>query len=337
MIIYFGNILSKHGFNRTTIEDLGLKLSEYYQVNLYSSFKNPIIRLFDMLFALLSKKKLIKLILIDTYSTKAFYYAFILGLLSKLLNIPFIPILHGGNLYARYKKTSALTLNFFNNASMIISPSQYLINRFKPLGFEIVHIPNFIDTKQYTFRHRKKVNPNILWVRSFDKIYNPQMAIYVMKKLITKHAKATITMIGPEKDGTQKLCKELCKTLNMENQVIFTGALSKNEWIKLSNNADIFLNTSNIDNLPVSVIEAMALGLPIVSTNVGGIPYFLKNNSNALLVDANDISCTVKNINRILDDPKLSSHLSYNGRISAKEFDWNRVSKKWRKSINKFL
>ena len=54
MIIYFGNILSKHGFNRTTIEDLGLKLSEYYQVNLYSSFKNPIIRLFDMLFALLS-------------------------------------------------------------------------------------------------------------------------------------------------------------------------------------------------------------------------------------------------------------------------------------------
>ena len=78
-----------------------------------------------------------------------------------------------------------------------------------------------------------------------------------------------------QKDGSMEACKEYAAEEKLP--VKFTGKLEKNEWIKISADAGIFINTSNIDNTPVSLMEAMALGLPVVSTNVGGIPYLIED------------------------------------------------------------
>ena len=84
---------------------------------------------------------------------------------------------------------------------------------------------------------------------------------------------ATLAMIGPDVDGSLTKVKDLARKKNLD--VNFTGKLSKPEWINYSKDFNVFINTTNFDNTPVSVIEAMALGLPVVSTNVGGMPFLI--------------------------------------------------------------
>ena len=156
----------------------------------------------------------------------------------------------------------------------------------------------------------------------------------VISDLIKNYPDAELCMVGPNKDGTMKNCILLCERLNILNNVKFMGLLSKDEWIKLSYEYDIFINTTNYDNMPVSIIEAMALGFPIVSTNVGGLRYLHEDGTDALLVEKNDISQMVKYITRIIDNSKIAKELSINARKKAEDFDWYQVKSHWVNLLN---
>ena len=333
MVLYFGNMLSRHGYTKTAIENLKPKFINLFNISFYSHISNPFLRLLDMIFSFIIKRKSTRLILIDTYSSKAFYYSFCIGILSHIFNVPYIPILHGGDLLSRLKRSSGMFRILLNNAYLIISPSRYLIDSLQSLDKQIIYIPNFIEINQYPYRYRKKIKPHLLWVRSFDKIYNPKMAIYVVNELLKKYPTAILTMVGPEKDGTQEICKKLSEKLGINKNINFTGILNREDWISLSEKSDIFINTTHIDNLPVSIIEAMALGFPIISTNVGGINYLLKDRQNGLLVDDNDVHGMVERIYNLIEDQELSSQLSNNARKTSMEYAWNKIEPKWTKII----
>lgn len=115
--------------------------------------------------------------------------------------------------------------------------------------------------------------------------------------------------------------------------VVFTGKLSKSKWVKLSEQYDIFLNTTHYDNTPISVIEAIALGLPVISTNVGGIPYLLKDRETALLVDDNDVDGMVAGIRELISDENLKDKLVMNALNLVQQFDWDIVKNKWLKIL----
>ena len=155
------------------------------------------------------------------------------------------------------------------------------------------------------------------------------MAIKVLNKLIITYPHATLCMVGPDKDGSMKKCVRLVDKLNLKKNVTFKGLLTKKEWIGLSVAKDIFINTTNFDNMPVSVIEAMALGFPIVSTDAGGLIYLHKNNEDALLVKKNDIDSMVENIIKIIENKKLAQKLSINARSKAEKFSWEIVKPIW--------
>ena len=116
---------------------------------------------------------------------------------------------------------------------------------------------------------------------------------------------------------------------NLKLNVIFTGKLSKKNWIDLSETYDVFINTTHFDNTPVSVIEAMALGLPIVSTNVGGITYLLTDQETALLVEDNDVAGMVIAIKEILNNQQLKEKMVTNALNLVQDFDWEKVKLKW--------
>ena len=122
--------------------------------------------------------------------------------------------------------------------------------------------------------------------------------------------------------------------LAVKLEVTFTGKLSKEEWISLSSAYDIFINTTHFDNTPVSVIEAMALGMPIISTNVGGIPFLLQHLKNALLVSDGDVPSMANEIINLIKNPKLALQLSENGRKTVENFDWEIVKKQWFELLN---
>ncbi|WP_338377954.1 glycosyltransferase family 4 protein [uncultured Flavobacterium sp.] len=332
-LLYIGNKLHKHGFNKTSIETLGAFLAEEGYTTVYTSNKkNQSSRLYDMMITTFLKAKKVDYILIDTYSTSSFWYAFFCSQIARLFATKYIPILHGGDLPNRLNKNPYLCRLIFKYAYKNVAPSHYLLENFREKGFtNIVFIPNSIALKEYEFKERKNIQPKLLWVRSFAKIYNPKMAVEVFKLLKEKHPEATLTMIGPDKDGSLLETQEFAKGLNLE--VNFTGKLSRKEWTDVASEYDIFINTTHFDNTPVSVMEAMALGLPVVTTNVGGIPYLLTDKENALLVADNKPKEMVIAIESLLKNKEMVQKLTSNAKLLVFTMDWQAVKLKWKELL----
>src|SRR6185436_16069131 len=100
-----------------------------------------------------------------------------------------------------------------------------------------------------------------------------------------------LTMIGPDKgDGSLQQTQRVAGERGVVNHISFVGGVPKREVPERLSHADIFLNTTNVDNTPVSVLEAMACGLCVVNTNVGGLPYLLEHEEDALLVPPADVA-----------------------------------------------
>lgn len=286
----------------------------------------------DMLFHVFSNRKKVDYVIIDTYSTLAFWYAYLCGLLCFFLKIKYIPILHGGNLEQRFKTNPKMCKMFFGNAYANVAPSNYLFEKFKNYNLPCFKIiPNTIEIENYAFKKRLTISPKILWVRSFSIIYNPKMALEVLKMIKNDYPDASLTMVGPFKDIDKGTVISWANSLNIE--VNLTGKLCKSDWINMSSEYDIFINTTNFDNTPVSVMEAMAVGIPIVSTNVGGIPFLLTNSEDAILVPSNDIVAMTKAISELIHKPQMANRLTMNARRKVEQFDWQIVKESWKRLL----
>jgi glycosyltransferase involved in cell wall biosynthesis len=329
-LLYIGNKLSEHGYTSTSIETLGEFLeNDGYTVYYASSQKNKYFRMIEMISKTISYSNKVDYVLIDTYSTNNFWYAFIISQLCRILKLKYIPKLHGGDLPNRIVKTKFFSRLIFNYAFVNIAPSYYLLNAFKESGYKnLLYIPNTIELDKYISFNKQFKSPKLLWVRSFSVIYNPLMAIKVFINLKMMYPDAELCMVGPKKDNSLEKAIRFAKNHNVE--VNFIGKLSKEKWIELSAAYNVFINTTHFDNTPISVIEAMALEIPVVSTNVGGIPYLLKHDYNALLVSDNNIEAMTLQINRIFIEPNLANKLTVNAKESIKSFDWDMVKKQWK-------
>lgn len=327
-ILYIGNDLTKSTRYTSTMDTLSNLLCDTgYIICKSSSKQNKALRLLYMCIAIVHLRNKLDYVFIDTYSTSNFYYALFTSQLCRFFKLKYLPILHGGNLPYRLKNYPKFSSLVFNNSYKNIVPSGYLKYEFEQKGFKTVLIPNVIPIHQYPYKERKKMAPKLLYVRAFAEIYNPTLAIEVLKELKNTYPKAILCMIGPDKDGTLEDVKQLINKYHLNESVEITGVLSKEEWHKKSENYDIFINTTNIDNTPISVIEAMALGLPVVSTNVGGLPYLIQQNLDGVLVEKNNPSAMTKEICKILEENKYS--LAINARKKVENFDWNIVQSKW--------
>lgn len=334
-ILYIGNKLAEHGRTPTSIDTLGPLLEQEGHTIYYASNKlKQSARLREMLYCIWTYRKQVDLVLIDTYSTTAFYYAWMSAKLCGWLGIKYIPILHGGNLPARFQNSPQKCKGVFGNSVMNIAVSPYLLHYLQQAGYKGTVIENSIRLADYSFRHRAKLQPRLLWVRSFHETYNPQMAVHLVHELKQQYPDAQLTMVGPEVDGSMENCQQLSSLLNVEKQVTFTGKLTKLEWTTLAQQQDIFINTTHYDNLPVSVLEAMALGMPVVSTNVGGMPYIIQDKQNGLLVNPGEVREMADAIQQLIRNEELSASVSLNARKYAEQFDWSIIKVKWQKLFN---
>lgn len=328
-LIYVGNRVSNHGRNVSTIDTLGALLQgEGYKVVMVSSKKNILLRFLHMLWVVFIHRKQTDFVLIDTYSTLSFWYAFYVSKLCKHLRLSYIPILHGGNLPYRFSKSRKATRSLVSHAFKTVIPSEYLHAHLKQFDIPRVEIiPNAIELENYTFKTRESFHPRLLWVRSLAKIYNPEMAVQVFSILKKGYPEAQLTMVGPFKDISRSEMQKVIDSYALEVQL--PGKLSKEEWIALAKDYDIFINTTTIDNMPVSVIEAMALGLPVVSTNVGGIPFLIEHGKTGQLVESNNPQAMVAAIKNYLNDFNFANQISVHANEQVQNFDWRIVKHQW--------
>ena len=329
-LIYIGNKFGvRKGANVSSIDTLGrLFVESGFKVYSASAKKNILLRLIDMLWTCFKYRKQADYVLIDTYSTRNFYYAYFVSVLCKRFKMKYIPILHGGKLPERLKTSPQFSKRIFQNAYLNIAPSLFTKSKFEALGFSnITCIPNTIELKNYLFKNRGFEDVRLLWVRSFSEIYNPLLAVKILKALKDEGIKAELCMVGPDSDGSLERAKKLANQLDVK--VDFTGKLTKEAWIKRSENYNIFINTTNFDNMPISVIEAMALGLPVISTDVGGMPFLIQNKKNGILVKPESVDAFVESIKHMVSNKDVTNEIIKEARAYTERLDWEIIKNHW--------
>jgi len=289
-ILYIGNFLKniKNHYDGPNIQLVKLFRSFNYNVQISGTIGNKILRMIQFVYSiLLAKFRGTDLVIIDVFSTWAFYFAVTVSRIASFVDIPYLLILHGGNLPSRFNSSYKISKKILENAKLIISPSDYLASTVNNLfGLNVLIIPNLIDVKIHqTFNDRKN---EIFWVRSIKDLYNPNMAIEVMKILKEKKINFKLYVIGPYEKSEKDKIVSLISRYDLKNNVFLKGRMERDKWHRMAEKGTYFINTTNVDNTPSSVIEALALGLITVSTNVGGIPFILKDGFDSILVKPND-------------------------------------------------
>jgi glycosyltransferase involved in cell wall biosynthesis len=299
-----------------------------YKTIAVSKSLNRFARLADISTTLLWKKGDIDIALIEVYSGKAFVVADVASAISRGMGYKVILTLHGGNLPAFIKRFPNWTRRVLSRAHRLVAPSEYLARAAATSGRIASIIPNVIDLGDYPYRRRGKVTPRLFWMRSFHQLYNPALALRVAAGLRTEYPDVTLVMAGQDK-GSESKMRLLARELGISDVVRFPGFLDKSSKAREGDDSDIYLNTSRIDNVPVAILEAGAMGLPVVTTRVGGLPDFLRDGDNGLLVPDDDPAAMIAAVRRLLKEPKLAERLSINGRALAERAAWPRVRPLW--------
>ncbi|MBA4147185.1 MAG: glycosyltransferase family 4 protein [Verrucomicrobia bacterium] len=335
-ILLISNFLFANGHgSKTVCEELAERLVvEGTNVITTSRKAARLPRLFDMLRTVWSRRHDYQIAHVAVFSGPAFIWAEACCGLLRRLNKPYVLTLHGGNLPVFAQANADRVRRLLESAQSVLSPSGYLQESMSMYRTDVRLMENALDLHRYSFRLRRCAKPSLIWLRSFHEIYNPTLAPRVLKLIADQFPEAHLTMVGPDKkDGSLEKTKKLARDLCVEKQVTFVGGIRKDEVPNWLARADIFLNTSTIDNTPVSVLEALACGLCVISTEVGGIPFLLKKEHDALLVPVGDADAMSSAVCRILDEPGLAEKLSGNARSKAEELDWSVILPKWKKVL----
>jgi len=330
-VLLVGNFLSSSLGAHAVCEDLAIQLAKRgWSVITTSNKAGKLSRVTDMLSTVWKKRDLYAAANVDVYSGRSFFWAEAVCELLKSIGKPYVLTLHGGNLPVFARRWPTRVRRLLGSADAVIAPSRYLYEQMASYRHDLILVPNGLDLGVYNFRLRSRPRPALIWFRTFHSIYNPTLAPHVLWSLAGEFPDITLVMAGP--DGGDESLNETRKTakrLGVDTRLEISGKIEKQEVAKYLHLGDIFLNTANTDNTPVSVLEAMACGLCVVSTNVGGIPYLLEHESDGLLVPPKDPSLMAAAIRRILLESHLPRRLSNNARRKAALFDWSVVIPQW--------
>lgn len=208
----------------------------------------------------------------------------------------------------------------------IVVPSGFLVDVFGKFGFKATPIGNVIDDRAIRYRLRRFAEPRILVPRALEPLYNVDCAIRAFALVQRRFPQAQLTVLG---DGSQrKQLEQQVRDLNLRG-VHFAGRVERSQIGNYYEGHDVLLNTTTIDNMPVSILEGFAAGLPIVTTAAGGIPYLVRDRENAHVVAVNDHEAAAERVIELLQRPAEVERLSRLGAVEVQKYLWDRVSRQW--------
>jgi len=207
-------------------------------------------------------------------------------------------------------------------------PSGFLADVFGRRGVATRIVPNIVNLERFSVgRHKlhgsEDAGPQLLVTRNLEPLYDIDTALRVLLRVRKSFPGATLTVCGsgPERDRLETLAQ----TLGIESAVIFTGRVENEQIAGLYQSADVMVNPSLADNMPNSILEALASGVPVVSTDVGGVPYLVQHEKTALLVSPGDVDGMAKAVIRVLETPALASRLINAGLAEIQQYTWPNV------------
>jgi glycosyltransferase involved in cell wall biosynthesis len=208
-------------------------------------------------------------------------------------------------------------------AYCIVVPSGFLQGVFAKWGVKTEIVPNIVDLARFRPAERNADRLHILVARNLEEIYDIPTALRAFARILAAHSAARLSVAGsgPARGELERLCEEL----DLGAAVRFTGRLENEQMADLYRDADLLLNPSLADNMPISLLEAMASGVPIVTTNVGGIPFVVGHEQTALLVPPRDPDAMAGAALRLIGDRALAARLRTAGLDVVERYAWPNV------------
>ena len=223
-------------------------------------------------------------------------------------------------------KRSRVARATLQSVDVNVVPSRFLHEVFAAYGIEARIIPNIIDRTRFAFRERDPLRPRLVSTRNFEPLYNVACTLRAFAAVQARYPEATLTLVGA---GSQDAAlRALTDELKLRH-VTFAGRVAPDAVWRCYRDADIYVQTPDIDNMPSSILEAYSSGLPVVSTEAGGVPAMVTDGVHGLLSPLDDHEHVATNICRLLEDPGLARRLVQAGADVAEGLAWPRVRGEW--------
>jgi glycosyltransferase involved in cell wall biosynthesis len=205
-------------------------------------------------------------------------------------------------------------------------PSGYLVDVFARFGLPAQAIFNVVDTERFRFRPRRPPRPVFLANRHLEPLYNVACVLRAFARIQSAVPEARLLVAG---DGSQRGALErLAAELDLRH-VQFMGRVAPEAMPALYDTTDIYLNAPDIDNMPGSILEAFASGLPVVTSDAGGIPYIVTHEATGLLVPRGDDEALAAAALRLLQDDTLTARLTAQALAECRKYRWSAVRGEW--------
>lgn len=232
---------------------------------------------------------------------------------------------HGGGGEKFFGKHPRLVHHFLTRTNTNIVLSGFLAKIFDKHHLPYTIIPNIIELDDKQYRSRETLKPNFICTRAHEELYNISCILRAFQKTLTELPEATLILVG---DGSQhEELVNMTKEMGLTN-VTFTGRVDNTEIYAYLDQSDIFLSSPTIDNMPVSVLEAMNAGLLVISSRVGGVPYMIRNGVNGLLFDSNDSNKLAELMLWSVENQAISKAIIQQAHQSVRNYRWVSIKDK---------
>lgn len=225
-----------------------------------------------------------------------------------------------------WRRTAVPTMRRFADA--IVVPSGYLVDVFGRHGLPAHPVFNFVDVERLPYRPRDVLRPVFFSNRNLEPLYNVRCTLQAFALVQREVPDARLILAG---DGSQRRVLEAQVREQGLRNVTFVGRVPPDQMGRLYDDADVYLNSSDIDNMPLSIIEAYAAGIPVVTTDAGGIPYIVRDEETGLMVPRGDARALANAALRLLREPGLARRLSDAARAEClRHYVWPAVEAQWK-------
>jgi glycosyltransferase involved in cell wall biosynthesis len=249
--------------------------------------------------------------------------------IARWRRVPVVVNYRGGDADRFLRGASGWVRRTLLAADARVAPSGYLREVFARRGVDMQIIPNVVDLALFQPKPQRSTSPvvHVIVTRNLEAIYDIGTALEAFALLGARAAAGRLTVAGegPERPRLERLAADL----GISERVVFAGRLDRAAMAALYRDADLVLNPSTVDNMPNSILEAYAAGVPVVSTDVGGIPYIARDRETALLVPPRDPRAMAEAAGEILDDPRLAGRLIEQGLREARRYAWSEIRVLW--------
>lgn len=207
-------------------------------------------------------------------------------------------------------------------AHRLVVPSGFLEAVFSRHGYAPVILPNYIDLGRFAVEGVERRPRRVLVTRNLEPIYNIEGALDAFRRVRERFPDATLCIAG---DGSLRASLEA----KAGDGVEFLGRVDNERIPALYAEAAVTLNPTNVDNMPISILEAYASGTPVVSTDAGGVPFVVKDGETGLLAPVGDAPAMAACLLRVLEDEPLAARLVENARAAVADYALPAVVAAW--------